>query len=150
MAPGKSVIREILPHEFTDENFGRLAQTADAKCKPPRRFNPEHYFPTMKQLMEIDMAKAWTNEARNAFLVALFSRNIFSGDNVGLVQFWVSSGADNQASLDLLAEFQAEAARRGCAATYASAFRNYRTAGMTRLFRRLGYEPHEMGFVKML
>lgn len=144
------MIKEIETENFTAGNWGRLAQTADAKTKPPRPFNGEHFFPEIRKLMGIGMAKAWSNENRNAFLVALFNANIFSGDPIGLALFWVSSGAEGQASLDLLHEFEAEAARRGCIATYASAFRNYRTAGMTRLFRRLGYEPHETGFVKTI
>jgi len=142
------MIMPILVEEFTAENWARLAQTADTKCKPPRRFDPEHFFPEVRKMMKIDMAKAWSNEDKNAFLVSLFYNNIFSGDPVGLALFWVS--LDGGASLGLLAAFEAEAAKRNCMATYASAFRNYRTAGMARLFRKLGYEPHETGFIKVL
>lgn len=141
------MITEIEMENFTEENFGRLAETADAKTKPPRRFNPGHFFPEVRRLMVAGLAKAWSNEGKNAFLVGLFHKNIFSGDPIALNLFWVS--LEGRASLELLKEFEAEAARRGCVATYASAFRNYRTKGMARLFRKLGYEPHELGFVKM-
>lgn len=142
------MVKEIPIEEFTAEKWARLAQTADAKCKPPRRFNPDHFFPMIRDMMHRDVAKAWSNETGTALLVGLFHKNLFSGDAVSLNLFWIS--LTGQASLDLLREFQAESARRECVATYASAFRNYRAAGMNRLFRRLGYEPHETGFIKML
>ena len=144
------MVKEIDTDDFTAENFERLAKTADAKCKPPRRFNGAHFFPEVQMLMHLDLAKVWSNEKQDALLVGLFHKNIFSGDPIGLILFWVSSGVNNQAGLELLGKFQSEAAQRGCVATYASAFRKYRSAGMARLFRRLGYEPHELGFVKML
>lgn len=141
------MVKEIPVEEFTAGQWSRLAQTADAKTRPPRPFNEEHFFPEVRNLMKAGMAMAWSNEEKNAFLVGLFHKNIFSGDPIALNLFWVS--LEGRASLELLKEFEAEAARRGCVATYASAFRNYRTKGMARLFRKLGYEPHELGFVKM-
>ena len=134
--------------EFTAEKWTALAQVAVLKCQPPFRFNPEHFFLSVQDMMRMGMAQAWSNEEETAFLVALFFPNMFSGDPVALNLFWV--GAAGQASLDLLRQFQTTARERGCTAVYGSAFRNYRTESMTRLFRRLGYAPHEAGFIKML
>lgn len=142
------MVREIPVDEFTADNWARLAQTADNKCKPPRRFNPEYFFPLIQDMINRNVAKVWGNEERTAMLVSLFHNNLFSGDPIALNLFWVD--VKGNTSLKLIRELHEEAARRGCIACYASAFRNHRSAAMTRLFRMLGYEPHEMGFIKML
>lgn len=140
------MVEKLLAHEFTPERFNEIIRRAMRKVAPGLKFNPDHYFPFMWNMMTNDMAVAWRGEA--SLLTGLFYPQIFTGEPVGVVSLWAGRGSVD--AMGLLKAFEAEARKRKCVSIHASSFGTdqERAVSMGNLYQRKGYRFEELSYTK--
>lgn len=80
-------MKELLPHEF-HEKYEPIFLHIEQETGFVGRFNPKHFFPVWRRMMEIGVARTWVTDG--AILGATFTSELYSGDIQVHVVFWFS------------------------------------------------------------
>ena len=89
------MVKELKPEEFDEHLMPIFESVAKRVHYAGGEFNPGHFFPHWRKLMELKIARTWEMSG-DAVLGAVFVLHTFTGLPTGLVSFWFKrEGASN-------------------------------------------------------
>jgi GNAT superfamily N-acetyltransferase len=149
--------RRLFPFEF-GPYWRTLAPQIDASVKYHGKMDPEHTVGTMLPLLESVRAVAFLlyDDERPTtcagMLFGFIAPNMFTGALEGLEGGWFVAPCVRRrnSALLLLKAFEEFAKTAGCIRVLSGSTISHRAGAMSRLYRRLGYQPHAEAFSKEL
>jgi hypothetical protein len=140
-------VKELKSIEFTE----RLAPIFEYISRESGvSFDGSYFFPHWRHLMELGVARAWTDEG--CVLGAIFTPDLFSGDMRGLVYFWLAlphiRGTDKP--IKLFRSFQIASELSGCKKLSSAAHANLNHAKMCRNYENAGFKLTESVYTQDL
>lgn len=89
------MVKELKPEEFDEHLMPIFESVAKRVHYAGGEFNPGHFFPHWRKLMELNIARTWEMPG-DAVLSAVFVKHTFTGEMTGLISFWFKrAGAPN-------------------------------------------------------
>lgn len=143
------MVKELTPEEFNERLLPIFRDVQKRFVYPGGEFNPDHFFSTWRNLMQIKVARTWEQGPGDAVLGAIFSPNLFVKNPNALVSFWFKR--DNAPSAIPVMKTCINAARdAGCKLLYSAAYHGLNAKGVGHSYRQLGFEASEEIFRLLL
>lgn len=143
------MIRELQHTEFT-ERLSPIFLGIEQETGFVGRFNPNHFYPAWRRMMEIGVARTW--EIEGAVLGAIFTPELYSGKIQAHVIFWFSlpSARGTGRPQELMVACEAAAKSVGAFKLSTSAHVKSAPERAERAYKKLDFEFSESVFTKNL
>lgn len=140
-------MKELKSIEFT-ERLAPIFEHISRESGEP--FDATYFFPHWRHLMELGVARSWENDG--CVLGAIFTPDLFSGNNRGLVYFWFSlpEVRGTGKPKELMTAFKEAAKLAGCKKCSSAAHVKLNHNGVSRLYMNAGFSLSESVYTQNL